>query len=599
MTARSIPALAMAMLLTGMGDRVAAQTGNLAGSILGQVSDPAGIGQMGATVQLLNRFERVVHRTLTNERGLFGFEGLAPDVYTVRVSLPSFVPAIKSIEVQPGANNFLRIQLSGMLSSIQLFYSAPGTAKLMSEDYKWVLRASTITRPVLRIKPVDISGPRVKHKSDARMFSDTRGLVSVSAGESEGATAWGAQADLGTAFAVATSLYGVNHFNVSGNVGYSPVSGSPVAGFRTSYRRGDALNSGFSISPEVNLTVRQMYLPGRIGTGLLAGAASGAPALRSMTLDFSERSQITEQFNVEYGFALESVTFVERLNYVSPFVRGAYNLGTWGVIDLGYSSGVPPVELLSQRAEGNELAQDLAALSLFPRVTLRDNRARVQRTQNYELGWNKTRGRQSVQVTGYYERMTNPAVTVAGAAGVLPATDLLPDLNSNASIFNLGEFQRLGMAATAQHTFGDPLAVMVTYGYGGVLRPDSSMLVTDNPEALRDAMRRQYQQSVTARLGGTVPAIGTRWSSSYQVTNYRNLAPAHFYLTQRNVPPAGLNFSLRQPVPGIFGLGRFEVIAEARNVLAQGYVHLRTPDGRQLYLVAVPRALRGGVSFFF
>ena len=39
--------------------------------------------------------------------------------------------------------------------------------------------------------------------------------------------------------------------------------------------------------------------------------------------------------------------------------------------------------------------------------------------------------------------------------------------------------------------------------------------------------------------------------------------------------------------------------AELRNLLAQGYIPVATPDGRQMWLVQLPRAVRGGVSFIF
>jgi len=75
----------------------------LAGSIAGFVRDARGIPQMGASVFLFNRSERLIQQVITNERGIFGFDALAPDLYSVRVSLASFVPAVKQkIAVQPG-----------------------------------------------------------------------------------------------------------------------------------------------------------------------------------------------------------------------------------------------------------------------------------------------------------------------------------------------------------------------------------------------------------------------------------------------------------------------------------------------------------------
>lgn len=61
----------------------------LSGGIAGQVRDGAGIPQMGATVLLFNREDRLFARALTDEKGGFSFLSLMPDVYAIRVSLRS------------------------------------------------------------------------------------------------------------------------------------------------------------------------------------------------------------------------------------------------------------------------------------------------------------------------------------------------------------------------------------------------------------------------------------------------------------------------------------------------------------------------------
>ncbi len=72
-----------------------ATSARLTGSIAGEVRNPTGVGQMGATVVLLNRYDRVLRQALTNEKGTFVFDSLLPDLYSVRVTLASFVPAFK------------------------------------------------------------------------------------------------------------------------------------------------------------------------------------------------------------------------------------------------------------------------------------------------------------------------------------------------------------------------------------------------------------------------------------------------------------------------------------------------------------------------
>lgn len=563
------------------------------GTVLGVVADAAGSVQMGATVWLLNRYDRPIVRAVTNERGQFGFDQILPDIYSIKVTLASFVPAVKSnIQVQAGRSSFLNIHLASLLSSVELFYAAPGASALMSDEWKWVLRGSSVSRPVLRLLPG--YGTATPHPSETSIFSDTRGLVKVSAGES---AAYSSQQDLGTAFAMATSVFGTNHVGVSGNVGYSAANGTPTAGFLTTFRRG--ANDSPLMNPELKLTMRQVFLPSRAAGGILSG--SGAPMLRTMSLAVAEKKQITSELLMEYGFSLDSVTFIERLHYASPYARATYDLGTLGAIEFGFSSGAPPVDLLEQRSDKNaDLAQNLTALGMFPRLTLAGGGTRIQRTENYEIGYHKVLGTRTISLAAYRESVRNGALTMAGADGLLPTSELLPDLNSNSSVFNVGAYRRNGFSGTITEKLSDRVSASITVGRGGVLRTERRALDIVDPREIRAALRQAQQMYVTMRMNGTLPLVGTNLSASYQWTDYRSLTPGHMYLTQRTYPEAGLNLSLRQPVPGVFGMpGRMEIHAEARNMLAQGYLPLDTPLGRRMLLIHTPRALRGGVSFFF
>ena len=115
-----------------------------------------------------------------------------------------------------------------------------------------------------------------EHRAQSGIFSDTRALVTLSAGDGGRVTSLGNESDLGTAFALATSLYGKNQIQFSGNLGYAAQSGAPSAGFRTSYSHGDA----DELAPEVTVTMRQMFMPGRLAASLMPlfriGRRSGA-----------------------------------------------------------------------------------------------------------------------------------------------------------------------------------------------------------------------------------------------------------------------------------------------------------------------------------
>ncbi len=115
----------------------------LSGAITGFVTDPGGVPQMGAAVFLFNRQERQFERAITDERGVFRFLGLSPDTYSVKVTLASFVPALKKgILVQPGMASVLNVNLNTLFSSIQFAYPPIDSGTLMTDEWKWALRSA-------------------------------------------------------------------------------------------------------------------------------------------------------------------------------------------------------------------------------------------------------------------------------------------------------------------------------------------------------------------------------------------------------------------------------------------------------------------------
>jgi hypothetical protein len=114
-------------------------------------------------------------------------------------------------------------------------------------------------------------------------------------------------------------------------------------------------------------------------------------------------------------------------------------------------------------------------------------------------------------------------------------------------------------------------------------------------------IRASRRQSVTARLAGVAPRSGTHFIASYQWTDNRlAVTPGNLYSTQTVRPVPGLNLYIRQPLPTYLNLPwRMEATADLRNLLAQGYLPLGVPDGRQVLLMQTPRSFRGGLSFIF
>lgn len=584
----------------------AASSLKLSGELAGSVKDPAGIPQMGASILLFNRYDRLVQKTISSASGQFFFGALASDLYSIRITLASFIPAVKrNIFIQPGMKSILAINLATVFSSIELISTGPSPRALMSDDWIWVLRSTMSSRPVLRVLPgVDISGPEDRNRfgssAAAAMFSDTRGVVKLSSGESNPFSSAGNQPDLGTTFALATSLYGNTNLRFSGNIGYAVNSAIPAAGFRTSFSRGDAGG------PEVKLTVQQFSLPAHGLSPMVGGQGQqNVPALRSMSLTMIDRIDIAEKILLEYGASLDTVSFMDRLNYVSPFARLSFNFDSKGTFAVAYSSGMPPVDLLSSpkgslKEEDASLQQDISALTMFPRMSVRNGTPYVQRTQTMEMGYKVTEGSRTYSVGVYREIVGNGALIMNAPSDFYDRGDLLPELSSPSSVFNIGKYARTGMMASVTQAVGENLSLTLAYGDGGTLRTDGRKLMTNDPDELRGMIHRAQHQWVMGRVAGTLPVTGTKFVSSYEWTDYRSLTPGHVYLVQKFYPEAGLNIRIKQPIPQFAGLpGRLEATAEFRNMLAQGYLPISTTDNRKLILTNSPRAVRGGVSFIF
>jgi Carboxypeptidase regulatory-like domain len=561
----------------------------LSGSILGEVKSVAGVAEMGAKVLLYDRHEQLIRQVLSNEQGRFGFAALAPDIYSIRVTLASFVPAMRrNISVAAGTENLLQINLSGIFSTVDILGSAAhGT--LMGDDWKWVLRASPSTRAILRFLPAASSSSSQVSSSRpfSDMFSQTEGILKVSAGDGDSFSGTSPQ-DLGTAFALATSIYGKSRLQFSGNLGYGMNGALPAAGFRTTYSRTSESGS----NPEITLSMRQMNLPGR---------GDSAPALRSASLGMFDRLEVIDGLHLEYGFNYESVSFLDHLNYVSPFARATYDMGAHSSLRFAFSSGTQPGQLVARGVESTDtLSRDLAALAMAPRVSVSDAHARVERRETFEASYQHVVGSRTYSAGVYRESVANAAFMLSGPADFLPLSDALTELGSASQVFNAGSYQRTGYSAAVTQSLGDHFDVSMAAGRAGALLAGSNSVA--DAQALRGAIRTVQKPWLTARVSHTLAATGTRVVTSYGWTDFRALMPVHVSMTDQSNQEAGWNVYIRQPLPalpGMFGsFGRFEASAELRNLLAQGYLPVIVNDQRAV-LTNSPRALRGGLSFIF
>jgi Carboxypeptidase regulatory-like domain len=604
---------AASLLVTGLLAVTAHSSGAdlslpVTGNLLGSVLDGSGTPQMGATVLLFNKYERVIAKTLTTPDGRFAFAQLPADLYSVRVSLASFLPASRDkIAVKAGLDSLLQIHLATLFSNVELTYVMPTSA--MSDDWKWVLRSSPATRPITRLLGEDPKSSSAE--LHPHIFSGTHAMLSLSGGDGGLIDSDSAQADVGTGFALSTNIMGKNQLQVGGSFGQNTGIGLAAMGLCAIYSRDP--NGGFGETPEITFTLSQLGLIGGQLAGQNTASASGIagalPPVRAMSLSIYEVADPADNLHIEYGVTGESVDYVQHTSRVSPFARATVN-GVLGDLIAAYSDGGRPDELAAHQqfqaatariedSTGEQLLSTVNTLARLPQLSERNGRLELQRSQNYELGYARTSASRTYAVSAFHEDVSNGRVNVAGAISALDSGDLLSDGTSMTSSYNVGHYNRNGYLASVDQRVTESLDLAVAYGRIGGFTADANGFAESG--AIQESfLNLKNHNFATANLQIRAPVSGTRISANYGWFDSGAVIPRHVFTTQNVYAEPGLNMMIRQPLPSLLGMpGRLEITADVHNLLAQGYLPVYAGDGRKLLIVQSPRAIRGGLNFIF
>lgn len=537
--------------------------GERPGVISGYVRSATGAPQMGAVVEILGVFPSAL-TVFTDGAGFYSATGLLPGSYNIRVSAPSFLPALRErVGLRAGASININITLNTLLGALQLgkIRTAPD-----DDDWKWTLR-SVANRPILRI----VDDPTVPEEKPDH---DVRGTLSFLAGSAAGG--YGSGSDMSTGFTLERSIFSSSRVGVSGNLGYG--EGAPAAVLRTSYSHRLADGS----EPAIALTMRRF-------------AASDPnlhnAALQALALSVSDDFSIGDVLELKFGSELQTIQFLGRVTAFRPYGSADLHLSPNTVLEYGYATSLP-----DSRTEKGFDTSPADFSESNPRVSVQGFSPKIERAHHQELNVSRRIGKNSVQFAVFSDRVGDTVLTGTGQVSAAGGF-LLPDAYSGTFSYSGNTLDTKGLRVVLQRKFSDDLTATLDYAYGGVL----DLAKSDVPlEDAQQFIHTQRRQALAAKFSGTIPQTHTRWITSYRWINGSALTPVDMFNASPGQSDPYFNLFIRQPIPSMgFLPGHMEAIVDIRNLLAQGYVPVLGGDRQTVYLVQSARSVRGGVAFSF
>lgn len=541
------------------------------GKISGVVLDPTGTPQMGATVSISaeNLLSFSPTELLTNDRGRFSTATLATGMYSIKVTLAGFLPAIQQhIQVNDQQTTLLEIVLGSVLSSFEKLQRHPAE-QVASDEWIWVLRSSSATRSILRWQDGTIIVEGVPNQSEVVQKQSFHGRLDVTSGSDHPGSVSNLAASPGTAFAYDVEMGEHGRLYMAGQFSYE--GGAPAGGMVAEWVPSGTLGDG----PVTSVVVRESEL------------GPNGPIFRGLRMSHENQMALTDRVSLRYGSDLIAAGLGASTVALRPRGEIAIQLSpTWQLSGLVAMSPW-------QDSQGTEsgLQSAMNTLDAFPTLLMRDGRPVFEDNLHAEIDvQHALSNTASLSAAVFHDNSSHTAVF---GRGPVSGADYLQDYFSDVFAYDGGRMASMGARVAYRQKIFDNLDATIVYAYAGALAPGDESL----EGSLRDQLETQYRHSLAGRVSTTLPRFGTKVSVGYKwiggqaVTHVDAYGESLFHLDPY------LNMEIRQQLPSFFP-GHMEALADFGNLLAQGYVPVSTGDGR-VVLVPSYRYFRGGLSVQF
>lgn len=513
-------------------------------TISGRVKDSAGLPVAGALVIVVAATPILPERiALTNNEGAFAIPNLFAGEYTVKVTMPRFLTALKQgLQLQAGGTAVLTVNLQNAMDIVR---RTVGHEKPQSEDIVWTLRSSRMTEPVLRL----VEAPQKIELLKPPFGPDYTGYFQLYSKSVE--TSLGSSEGVGSQFSVTLPIDPTSKLTVRGQYNESPMQ---PRGIGASYDFMPATRH----KSEVGVNIRQ---------GALFGDPLLADSLREVQVKYGEDFQWTDHLVFNYGAEAGRAGTVTGTNYLRPRFGVSWVPQRRTTLTLSGSTQAP--SMADDPVRGQNYYDRTV---LVPPALEHYSHAEAGLAHVFADGF-------EVSAATFRDRTDTEALFVSTSDGqraiLFLDTSNLPSQGVRVNVNRLFRNFEAGIGYTSVN---------------GVGIKDQGV----SYDQMANQLERRRFQSVAARFKADVDATQTeitavyRWTSAFSVSH---LDP-YQQVVEYNDPTLSLSIAQNLPTWRMFP-GRVQAILDARNVLDQSFGAPRTQSG--LY----PRLVKGGINIKF
>jgi hypothetical protein len=561
------------------------------GSLAGLVSDDKGVPLMGATVMVIGPMafateatNQTVERMITDAHGRFTIAHLIPGCYSLKVSSPTRFPEMRNgVRVQAGETVVATFVLTDTFAPIR-FQMPSNSVSSWGDDWKWVLRTSSNTRPILRFR----EQPQAKQVA----AQDQKSTIPPSErffGFLPGSTP---HDPLAEDFGMASVFAYLHPLSVDSDV---LVAGSlaPFGADATSIGTVLLRNQLKGEPQQIGLFLHQISLVA--GTSVSPGAGPNTFGLaKGMVATYSETRLLAPKVTITAGMDINYLSAIDSVFTAQPHVKLEYQASPQTMVSAQFGSA---------RAEGsNSMMDRLGLLNAFPQITQRDGHLEMEQLNHTEVAVNHRIGKSArVQAAAYHDGLRNAAVWGLGPAsgGQAFAGNSLPNPAGNGIVINGGNYQSTGFRAVYAQTFGSHLEVLGAFSSGTALSARGFVLQGSHPYS-QGVLTPEQTNSLIGKITADLPGTHTRFSASYEwVPNDRITLVDPAGQANFEVQPY-LGVQIRQPIPTPSFLPvHIDAVADFQNLLSQGYVPAGQGGQKPMVLTSGYHYIRGGFSVQF